>query len=214
MYKYEEPSMFSGKRGLALLIVVLLHIVIGYGFYTGLAQHVISIVIPPVEIAEIDKPKQDDKPPPPPPKLEELKPYVPPPEFVDIAAPVTENAPTAIQSTAPTPAPVAAAPAPPAPVQHTGTRASMDPKHPFNIGEDYYPDASKRANEEGACTLRLQVAADGKINDATIEASTGFPRLDDACLKAVKGKRMLPATEDGKPVASTALQRIVWKLKN
>jgi protein TonB len=90
----------------------------------------------------------------------------------------------------------------------------MDPKHPFNIGEDYYPDASKRANEEGACTLRMQVAADGKINEATIETSSGFPRLDDACLKAVKGKRMLPATEDGKPVASTALQRIVWKLKN
>ena len=72
MYKYEEPSLFSGKRGVAFIIVILLHVVVGWGFYTGLAQKFITKVIPPVEVAEIDKPKQEDKPPPPPPKLEEL----------------------------------------------------------------------------------------------------------------------------------------------
>ena len=29
--------------------------------------------------------------------------------------------------------------------------------------------------------------------------ASGFPRLDEACLKGVKGQRMKPATEDGKP---------------
>ena len=214
MYKYEEPSMFSGKRGLALLIVVLLHIVIGYGFYTGLAQHVISIVIPPVEIAEIDKPKQDDKPPPPPPKLEELKPYVPPPEFVDIAAPQTETTAISQVSTVNAPAPVAAPPAPPAPVAHSRTPPRADPKHPLHICEDYYPDASKRANEEGTCKVKLTIAADGRITDAAIETSSGFPRIDDACLKGVKGQRLLPALEDGKPVELTTVLPITWKLKN
>ena len=76
--------MFSGRRGLALLVVILLHVVVGWAFYTGLASRLAQTIIPPVEIAQIDKPKDVDKPPPPPPKLEEIKPYVPPPEFVDI----------------------------------------------------------------------------------------------------------------------------------
>ncbi len=205
--------MFSGKRGVALAIVVLIHIIVGYGFYTGLAQHIINKVIPPVEIAEIDKPKVEDKPPPPPPKIEELKPYVPPPEFVDIQTPVQET--TAIAAVATTNVAVAA-PAPPAPpqVQHSHTMPRMDPKHPLKVGEDYYPDASKRANEEGTCLVKLTVAPDGRITDQSIEKSSGFPRLDDACLKGVRGQRLLPATEDGKPVELTTVVPITWKLKN
>ncbi len=206
--------MFSGKRGLALLFVVLLHIVIGYGFYTGLAQKFITHVIPPVEIAEIDKPKQEDKPPPPPPKMEEIKPYVPPPEFVDIQAPqeqqtITQTAQTNVPAPAAPPAPTAAPV-----VQHSRTSIKMDPKHPLKIGEEFYPDASRRANEEGTCRVKLTVAADGRIVDAAIDTSSGFPRLDEACLKAVRGQRMLPAMEDGKPVEVTTILPIGWKLKN
>src|SRR5580704_14230202 len=134
MYKYEEPSLFSGRRGAALIAVLILHVGIVWAFYTGLAGKLVQTIIPPVEIAQIDKPKDIDKPPPPPPKLEEIKPYVPPPEFVDIAPP-----------------PVVAAPPKP------GTPIRMDPKHPLKIGEDYYPDASKRANEEGRCIVLMTV---------------------------------------------------------
>ena len=209
MYKYEEPSMFSGKRGLALLVVILLHVVVGWAFYTGLASRLAQTIIPPVEIAQIDKPKDVDKPPPPPPKLEEIKPYVPPPEFVDIQAPQEQT--TAITQTtqvaAPAPAPVAAAP-----VQHVTTNVGPDPKHPLKIGEDYYPDASKRANEEGRCIVSMTVGVDGTIKNESIQTSSGFPRLDEACLKGVHGQRMIPATEDGKPVEKTVQLPIVWKL--
>jgi protein TonB len=208
MYKYEEPSLFSGRRGAALIAVLILHVVIVWAFYVGLAGKLIQTIIPPVEIAQIDKPKEVDKPPPPPPKLEEIKPYVPPPEFVDIQAPQVET--TAItqvtRTVAPPPAPVAA------PVQHTIVGAKMDPKHPFNIGEEYYPDASKRAGEEGRCIVLAHVAANGNILDAQIQTSSGFPRLDDACLKGIKGKRALPGMEDGKPVDGQFAFAIVWKL--
>ena len=134
---------------------------------------------------------------------------MPPPEFVDIQAPQQET--TAItQTTAvnrPAPPPVVAAP-PPKP----GTPIRMDPKHPLKIGEDYYPDASKRANEEGRCIVLMTVAADGRITNESIQTSSGFPRLDDACLKGVHGQRMLPATEEGKPVEKTVSIPIVWKL--
>ena len=213
MYKYEEPSLFSGKKGLAFLVVVLLHIVVGYGFYSGLAQRIKSTIIPPVEVSQIDKPKEVDKPPPPPPKLEEIKPYVPPPEFVDIQSAPPENSTaitTVTQTLQPAPPPVAAAP----PQPKVSTAIRQDPKHPLKIGEDFYPDASKRANEEGRCIVQVTVSADGRISDEKIQQSSGFPRLDEACLKGVHGQRMLPATEDGKPVSKTVALPIVWKLTN
>src|ERR1700688_1805620 len=155
MYKYEEPSLFSGRRGGAFLVVILLHVVVGWAFYTGLAKRLASSIIPPVEIAQIDKPKDVDKPPPPPPKLEEIKPYVPPPEFVDIQAPLVET--TAItqvtRTVTPVAAPVVAAPRP-------GTPPRQDPKHPLKIGDEWYHDASRRANEEGRCIVTVTVSAD------------------------------------------------------
>ena len=211
MYNYEEPSMFTGKRGAILIVVLLLHVLVAYGFYSGLARRIAQTIIPPVEIAQIDKPKQDDKPPPPPPKLEEIKPYVPPPEFVDIQAPQeTTNAITQTSQVA-TPAPVAA----PAPVvQHSVVPAHADPKHPFPNSEDYYPDASRRAGEEGVCKLKLTVGIDGKITGASVAESSGFPRLDDACLKLVKGQRLTPQMVDGKPVEASVAVPIRWKLHN
>ena len=196
MYTYEQPSLFSGTRGIALVAVIILHIFVGWAFYTGLAGKLIQKVIPPVEIAQIDKPKEVDKPPPPPPKLEEIKPFVPPPEFVDIQAPQQQT--NAISQTTQ--------------VQHAHTPIGVDPKHPLHIGEDYYPDASKRAGEEGRCIVQMTVAADGRITNEAIQQSSGFPRLDEACLKGVHGQRMKPATEDGKPIDTTVSLPIVWKL--
>jgi protein TonB len=207
--------MFSGKRGVALLIVILIHVIVGYGFYSGLASRLVQTIIPPVEISQIEKPKDVDKPPPPPPKLEEIKPYVPPPEFVDIQqqAEPTNAIATVTSTPQPTaPAVVAQPPAPPTP--HAMTNVSMDPRHPLKIGEDYYPDASKRANEEGRCIVSMTVGADGTIKNESIQTSSGFPRLDEACLKGVHGQKMKPATEDGKPIEKTVSIPIVWKLTN
>jgi periplasmic protein TonB len=205
---YENPSLFSGRRGAAFIAVILLHVVLVYGFYSGLAGQLKQKLIPPVEIAQIDKPKEVDKPPPPPPKLEEIKPYVPPPEFVNIQAPAETTAITQVtQERAPPPPPVVTAP-----VQHQIVGARMDPKHPFKIGEEYYPDASKRAGEEGRCIVLAHVAASGQILDASIQTSSGFPRLDEACLKGVKGQKALPGMEDGKPVDGQFAFAIVWKL--
>jgi protein TonB len=97
-------------------------------------------------------------------------------------------------------------------VQHTISPPKYDPRHPFKIGEEYYPDASKRANEEGSCILQLKVSKDGSIMDATVQTSTGFPRLDEACLKGVKGQRMGPAMEDGHAVEGVFPFKITWKL--
>jgi periplasmic protein TonB len=208
MYNYDPPSMFSGRRGAALIAVILIHVVMVWGFYSGLAGQLVQKIIPPVEIAQIEKPKDVDKPPPPPPKLEEIKPFVPPPEFVNIQAPAETTAITETTQVRTPPPAVAVAAPPPKP----GTSIKMDPKHPLHIGEEFYPDASRRANEEGRCIVTVTVSADGRITAESIQTSSGFPRLDEACLKGVHGQRMIPATEEGKPVEKTVALPIVWKL--
>jgi len=208
MNYYPDSPRITGRRGVAFVLVVALHVMFGYALLHGLAMSVKKVTVAPIVIQQIDQPRQQEKPTLTQVKVSQISPYVPQPEFVDVNAPVETNAITVQSISA---APVAAA-VQPGPVVRRG--ASVDPNNPLHIGEEYYPDASKRIGEEGACRVRLQVRADGHIADAQVVQSTGFPRLDDACLKGVIGQRMLPATEDGKPVDSETVIRIHWKLRN
>jgi TonB family protein len=106
--------------------------------------------------------------------------------------------------------PIAAAQEPVAPVV-VRTKVRADPAHPVHIGENY-PAESKRRHEEGVCKVQLTVTADGAIRDVNLTKSTGFPRLDQACLDAFAHGGLLPATEDGKPVTTTLEIPITWKL--
>jgi len=102
----------------------------------------------------------------------------------------------------------------PAASSSTGALANAhvrpDPQHPLRIGEDWYPEASIRLKEEGRCVVTITVAADGHIASESLQTSSGFPRLDEACLKAFHGQRMLPAIENGKPVETTVAIPIDW----
>jgi protein TonB len=92
------------------------------------------------------------------------------------------------------------------------TNVRMDPDHPLKFGEDYYPEASRGAREEGRCVVTITVAADGRIAAETLQSSSGHPRLDEACLKGFHGGRMFPATKNGKPVETTVDIPVDWKL--
>ena len=123
-------------------------------------------------------------------------------------APVETNAIT-VSNVMPSAAPSKAS----APHEVFRVGVSQDPNNPLHIGEEYYPEQSKRIGEEGACRVQIHVEASGKISDAKIVKTSGFERLDDACLKGVLGQRMLPATVDGNPVDSTTVIRIRWDLR-
>jgi len=130
-----------------------------------------------------------------------------PPEFPTFTAPSDSD--VAVEKLPPDPPSII----PQAPPQlHVRAPVRMDPRHPLRIGKDYYPDASVRANEMGRCVVQATVAADGRIIAAAIQTRTGFERLDQACLNAVRGQRMLPATEDGKPIEATVSIPITWNL--
>jgi periplasmic protein TonB len=205
-YIYEEPSLFSGKRGIFLLPVVVLHIGLGYALLNGLTDTIVQIVTPDVVKREIEQTKSPGKPPTPPkPIFEQVEPIVRQLERLDFQGPVDPDA--MVQHPANSPTETISV----RPIVRIGVR--VDPRYPLHIGEEYYPDQSKRLGEQGTCRVSVRVKADGRVVDATLKQRSGFPRLDDACLRAVQGRRMLPATEDGKPVASVAVLPIRWQLR-
>ncbi|MBV8379311.1 MAG: energy transducer TonB [Paucibacter sp.] len=117
----------SSSRLTGIGIVVLIHVIIIWGLYLGLAKKIVEAVKGPVDVKVIE---EQVKPPPPPEKVvpppPDLKapppPFVPPPEVVVTAPPppVVMAAPTT--TTPPPAAPIRATPAPaaPAPPAHTG----------------------------------------------------------------------------------------------
>lgn len=206
----------STNRMVALGLVGLLHVGLGYAFVTGLALKAVKAIVNPIEAVNVkDEAPPPDEPPPPPPKDIEIPPYVPPPE-VSI---VSEAAPTiTVQQTQPQPEPPRFTPpapkAAPAPPLSPPTPATAKGRG-NSISEDDYPDASRRAEEVGVTRVSYTVDPSGKVSACSVTQSSGSPRLDDATCKIIMRRfRFNPATRDGQPVSETKSQPVRWQLKD
>lgn len=73
---------------------------------------------------------------------------------------------------------------------------------------------SKRLNEQGTVMLRVMVKADGNAGMVEVKSSSGYPRLDQAAIDAVKTWRFNPATSDGKTIDEWYQVPIPFKLQN
>lgn len=189
--------------------VVGLHVLAIYFVATGLAHQAVEAVMGPIETKVIEeaKPKQEELPPPPP-KLQTPPPYVPPPDLdVAIEAPPPSANTTAIQT-------VTNKAAPPPPPPAADVEAKMDPKWRKNgIPESAYPPSAIRSCQQGEAIVSLLVQADGRVGDAKLEKGTGFQILDDFGLAYTKENwRFLPATKDGKPIATWKTMKLVFKI--
>jgi protein TonB len=210
---YADQGM-SKNRMIALGIVALLHILLGYAFVTGLALKAVKAIVNPLETVNVkEEAPPPDEPPPPPPKDIEIPPFVPPPE-VSVAQ---EAAPTItvqqqVQQTAPT---VISQPKaePAAPV---GPSNPATPKGRGNvISEDDYPDASRRAEEQGVTRVSYTIDETGKVTSCNVTQSSGSARLDEATCKIIMRRfRFNPAMRDGKPVPDTKTQPVRWQLRD
>ena len=92
------------------------------------------------------------------------------------------------------------------------THVRMDSTHHPILGEEYYPKESVHLGETGKCIMRAQVDVDGGIRAFQLLSSSGFARLDQACFASLVNARLIPATVDGKPVASWDLIPVTWSL--
>lgn len=76
-----------------------------------------------------------------------------------------------------------------------------------------YPRASLRDEESGTVTLAFLIGTDGLVQDSRVERSSGHPRLDEAARQALALCRFRPATADGRPEASWARLKYVWRIE-
>jgi protein TonB len=77
-----------------------------------------------------------------------------------------------------------------------------------------YPAQARRNNWEGATLLELRIDPEGKVENATVLQSSGYPLLDRTAEKTVKKWRYRPAGKGGIAVAWQTRVRIKFVLKD
>lgn len=120
--------------------------------------------------------------------------------------PVSEVAPPAPAAPVVATAPAAAPPAAPITLPSTALRYLVPPAQ-------VYPLASRRVREQGTVVLRLVVDAQGLPQQVSLHHSSGFPRLDEQALQALRAARFAPHTVNGTAVAWTALAPLAYELE-
>jgi periplasmic protein TonB len=193
---YVHDTNWASRRMIAFIAMVLFHILLFWALKNGFAIKLMEAMAPPIVADIVQEEVKDDKPPPPPPPKMELPPVEVPPPVVDISIPV-ESTTTALSNVTDKPAPPPA-PAVAAPTVRTALKVNPRSSQP-NV-DDYYPETSRRLEEEGVAKIRACVGSNGKVKTATLEDSSGFPRLDEAGIKVAKLLRFTPPTVNGQAV--------------
>ena len=87
------------------------------------------------------------------------------------------------------------------PVTLAGDLALSCPERPAPT----YPALSRRLGEEGRVVVRVELDAQGRVENARVATGSGVARLDAAALAAVRTWRCNPARRDGQAVRAVAL---------
>ncbi len=82
----------------------------------------------------------------------------------------------------------------------------------LNNPKPKYPELSRELGEEGRVGLTVTVEPNGSPSSVSVSRSSGYPRLDKAAERAVRGYRFKPATRDGTPIRSTYTFSIDFRL--
>ena len=213
----DQPTM-TPRKAVSIGLVILLHVLIGYAFVTGLAFNVIKKAAQDLKIVDVkdQPPPPEQKPPPPPPQPQQ---NVPPPPIVS-PPPIVQTTTLAppIQTVSvppPAPPPVvtpSAPPAPPAPVVSQAASAKGDPR--TWITNDDYPPEAIRLEQQGVSGIAWTINEAGRVENCHVVSSSGSQVLDDtACRLVTRRGRYSPAKDQsGNPIKQTASVRFRWVL--
>ena len=76
-----------------------------------------------------------------------------------------------------------------------------------------YPAYSRRAGETGRVVVRVLIDEKGNPLRLEMQESSGFSRLDDSAMTAIRAARFKPYTEDGQTRSVWVLIPIVFDLE-
>src|SRR5688500_9434567 len=157
---YADQQM-SGNKIIAIIIVALIHVAIGYALITGLAYNAVKKAIERVTTVDIEEevPEEEEPPPPPPDEIVPPPPVAPPPPInVSVTPPPIQTV-----QTPPPPAPVIPiarpAPPPPPPAPATPPKAAQ-PRGNYSswASTEDYPSRALRDEREGTTGIRVTVS--------------------------------------------------------
>jgi periplasmic protein TonB len=218
---YADQDGMSTNRLVSIIIVILLHVFLGYALVTGLAYDAVVSIKEKMTVVDVkeEEPPEEEEPPPEPEKQIE-PPVVSPPPLVRTVTPppqitTVQNPPPAapIVPTAAPPAPSAPPPPPPPPV---AKRPNPIPKgNPGNwANTNDYPSRALQQEREGTTGFRVTVGANGRVTDCQISSSSGHPDLDQAtCSNVTRRARFDPALDgNGQPTTGTYSNRVRWQI--
>lgn len=195
------------ERAAGFLLVLAVHAAALWGLWSH------RILVVPDEVVTLFV--ETITTPPPPPK------ETPKPARLEKPRPAEKLRPQQLVAEAPVSSPAEpAAPPPAAPVE----AAPVKPAGPITLGAELavacperrapiYPPLSRRLNEEGKVVLRVELDEQGNVSAVRVATTSGFSRLDEAALAAVKTWRCNPARRDGQPVRAVALQPFKFVLE-
>ena len=187
-YRFEprDPS----RRIKGLIIVIALHVIIGYALVSGMATKGLNFIKKPLEAVVIQEVIIPPPPPPPPPPKKIEKPLVmpkveaPPPPYVpppDVTPQVSSNAPAIVSVATPPTAPAEIAPPPPpdAPVVTGPKRTTIGLACPTQVPPEM-PRKALQDGIEGVVKAQIHIK-NGIIQDVTVLSG---PRVFHTAVKA------------------------------
>lgn len=215
------PARYGEARRISLpatMGVVLMHAAaLGGLLYLrpAIAEHTETRVqVVDVKLSPPPQPPAAKKPSPPRSEVAKLEQtaLAPPPPVqlaVSTSLPPPEAAPQFRQASAPPAPPAPPAPAVPASVQGGDLGTQMVSGRPPR-----YPIDCRRRREQGTVVLALTLGVDGAVQSIAVARSSGFPRLDEAALGAVRSWRWAPVLRAGQPVIVRGVVEIPFVLRD
>jgi periplasmic protein TonB len=199
MYAERRSSLMS--RPGPLIAVIVVHAMIAYLLSVSMGVVPIPKVLEAAQVVFIPEQEKITEP-----EITPVKPDIAQQEVVDTPMPQVEIPPEIVAP--PTDAP----PSDTAPVASAATGAPAQDLKVTTRTEPIYPAASRRANEEGTVRLRILVDERGMPREVQIAQGSGFPRLDQAAMDAVRKWRFAAATNGSQTITAWTNVAVTFRL--
>lgn len=211
-----EAGFFEQKSGspTGFALVVAAHLAALGALALAKGPEFIRELNPPLVITPIDLPVE-----PPPADPVEPRPQPQQPSTMTVA-PTPTPVPTPFPSAQPTPFPPPQPQSQPGPERYAEARVELPPlvrREAELLGRDLqppYPTTEQRAQRGGVVRIRVTIGADGRVSavERVSATSDAFWRATER--QALSRWRFRPATVDGRPVETTKVITVTFRIEN
>jgi periplasmic protein TonB len=200
-HRRAEPQGVLSRGGPALAVIGI-HVLIIYGLATSMGIVKVPKFAEPIEAVFIPEQQEIEPQPQVPvkPEIDQVMPTEQPMPEIQFDEPVVPPAETAMPPSANA---ISASEASGAVAQDLKASNRIEPT---------YPSASRRAGEEGTVRLKVLVDEKGRPRDVAVANSSGFPRLDQAAMEAVRKWRFVAATDGANAISAWTQVAITFRL--